>query len=78
MAQCHAEGARRRPGTLHRRLPAPGASLTNLYNAPPTWLELAHRKPDEAVLDAYGWPHDLDDEEILRRLLELNLEQASE
>jgi hypothetical protein len=37
---------------------------------------LAHRKLDEAVLDAYGWPHDLDDWEVLRRLLELNLERA--
>ncbi len=51
-------------------------TLTNLYNQRPTWLELAHRKLDEAVLDAYGWPHDLSDEEILERLLGLNLEQA--
>lgn len=26
---------------------------------------------------AYGWPHDLGDEEILARLLALNLERAS-
>jgi hypothetical protein len=39
-------------------------------------LDLAHRKLDEAVLDAYGWPHDLSDEEILERLLALNLERA--
>jgi hypothetical protein len=39
-------------------------------------LELAHRKLDVAVLDAYGWPHDLSDEEILERLLALNLERA--
>ena len=31
-------------------------TLTNLYNQRPTWLDLAHRKLDEAVLDAYGWP----------------------
>jgi hypothetical protein len=31
-----------------------------------------HRKLDKAVLDAYGWPHDLSDEEILKRLLALN------
>jgi hypothetical protein len=49
-------------------------TLTNLYNDYPTWLELAHRTLDEAALDAYGWPHDLDGEEIFRRLLELNLE----
>jgi len=38
---------------------------------------MAHRKLDEAVLDAYGWPHDLSDEEILARLLALNLDRAS-
>ena len=51
-------------------------TLTNLYNARPTWLELAHRKLDEAVFAAYGWPGDLSDEEILERLLALNLERA--
>jgi hypothetical protein len=28
------------------------------------------------VLDAYGWPHDLSDEDILARLLALNLARA--
>ncbi|MCJ7548345.1 MAG: hypothetical protein MUQ30_01520, partial [Anaerolineae bacterium] len=51
-------------------------TLTNLYNAHPTWLQLAHKKLDDAVFDAYGWPHDLEDEEILERLLALNLERA--
>jgi type II restriction/modification system DNA methylase subunit YeeA len=51
-------------------------TLTNLYNQRPTWLDMAHRKLDEAVLDAYGWPRDLSDEEILERLLALNLERA--
>ena len=51
-------------------------TLTNLYNRRPTWLDLAHRKLDEAVLDAYGWPHDLSDDEMLERLLALNLERA--
>lgn len=31
---------------------------------------------DEAVLDAYGWPHDIGDEEILARLLMLNLQRV--
>ena len=31
---------------------------------------------DTAVLDAYGWGHNLSDEEILERLLALNLERA--
>ena len=34
-------------------------TLTNLYNERPTWLANAHRKLDEAVLAAYGWPADL-------------------
>ena len=48
----------------------------NPYNARPTWLELAHKKLGEAVIAAYGWPSDLSDEEILERLLALNLERA--
>lgn len=51
-------------------------TLTNLYNERPTWLDLAHKKLDRAVLDAYGWPHDIADEEILARLLALNLARA--
>lgn len=51
-------------------------TLTNLYNERPDWLDAAHKRLDAAVLDAYGWPHDLSDEEILARLLELNLERA--
>lgn len=52
-------------------------TLTNLYNARPTWLDLAHKKLDAAVAAAYGWPADLSDEEILARLLALNLERAA-
>jgi len=51
-------------------------TLTNLYNARPDWLDAAHKQLDAAVFDAYGWPHDLADEEILARLLALNLERA--
>ena len=51
-------------------------TLTHLYNERPTWLANAHRDLDEAVAAAYGWPADLSDEEILRRLLELNLARA--
>ena len=46
-------------------------SLTNLYNARPTWLELAHKRLDAAVFAAYGWKSDLSDEEILEKLLSL-------
>ncbi len=52
-------------------------TLTNLYNQRPTWLDLAHKKLDQAVLDAYTWPHDLTDDQILERLLALNLERAA-
>lgn len=51
-------------------------TLTNLYNERPAWLDLAHKKLDAAVAAAYGWPDDLTDEEILSRLLALNLERA--
>lgn len=30
-------------------------TLTNPYNQRPAWLDLAHKKLDEAVLSAYGW-----------------------
>ena len=52
-------------------------TLTNLYNQRPTWLDLAHCRLDEAVLDAYAWPRDLTDDQILERLLALNLERAA-
>ena len=51
-------------------------TLTNLYNQRPAWLVHAHRALDEAVAAAYGWPVDLGDDEILRRLLALNRERA--
>ena len=52
-------------------------TLTNLYNQRPTWLQLIHEKLDAAVAAAYGWPPHLPDEEILGRLLALNLERAA-
>ncbi len=52
-------------------------TLTNLYNQRPAWLDNAHKALDRAVLDAYGWPHDLADDELLARLLALNAERAS-
>ncbi|MDE2892296.1 MAG: class I SAM-dependent DNA methyltransferase [Chloroflexota bacterium] len=52
-------------------------TLTNLYNQRPTWLDNLHRTLDAAVFAAYGWPADIGDEEMLERLLSLNLERAS-
>ena len=51
-------------------------TLTNLYNQRPIWLHLAHDALDKAVMDAYGWPHDIQDEDILKRLLDLNFQRA--
>ena len=53
-------------------------TLTKLYNERPAWLDLAHKKLDSAVAAAYGWPADLKDEQILGRLLALNLARADE
>jgi len=51
-------------------------TLTNLYNERPTWLANAHTKLDAAVFAAYGWPADLSDDDLLARLLKLNLERT--
>ena len=54
-------------------------TLTNLYNQRPTWLAQAHDTLDAAVAAAYGWADwtaAMADDEILRRLLALNLERA--
>ena len=53
-------------------------TLTNLYNARPTWLAQAHERLDVAVLAAYGWFADIDREDLLARLLVLNLARAAE
>ncbi len=60
------------PGELAKR------TLTNLYNARPTWLTQAHERLDNAVHAAYGWPYPLDDDGVLARLLELNLTRSAE
>ena len=41
-------------------------------------LRQIHDDLDAAVFDAYGWPHDLSDEDILQRLVDLNRERAEE
>jgi len=51
-------------------------TLTNLYNQRPSWLDNAHKTLDKAVAVAYGWTDytpEWPDEEILKRLLKLNL-----
>ena len=41
-------------------------------------LKDLHDQIDRATADAYGWPHDLTDEQILERLVALNAERAAE
>ena len=72
------------PGFPDRILPRNAAAaellkrrtLTNLYNLRGTpeaaWLDNLHRTLDEAVAVAYGWPADLSDDGMLKRLLALN------
>ena len=52
-------------------------TLTNLYTERPTWLANAHRTLDDAVFAAYGWPPSPTDDELLAKLLELNLAMSS-
>ncbi len=52
-------------------------TLTNLYNQRPSWLEQAHERLDRMVYAAYGWEYPLEPEEVLARLVELNLSRAS-
>ena len=55
-------------------------TLTNLYNPRPTWLANAPAALDLAVWAAYAWdddPADTTDEDILTRLLALNLERST-
>ena len=55
-------------------------TLTKLYNQRPAWLDAAHKELDAAVAAAYGWVDysaDVPDEEILKRLLSLNLERSA-
>ena len=40
-------------------------------------LDCIHRELDQAILDAYAWPHALTDDQILERLLALNLERSA-
>ncbi|MDP3828131.1 MAG: hypothetical protein Q8Q74_16375, partial [Polaromonas sp.] len=54
-------------------------TLTKLYNQRPAWLDAAHKELDMAVAAAYDWADysaDMPDEEILKRLLALNLERS--
>ena len=76
------------PGYPDRLLPRDAAAtaalakrtLTALYNTRGTaegaWLDGLHATLDAAVFAAYGWPADLSDDEVLARLLALNLARS--
>jgi len=74
------------PGYPERIVPKPEhaaelkkRTMTNLYNASPAWLRNAHQALDKAVAAAYGWQDytpEMSDDEILKRLLALNLARA--
>lgn len=60
-------------------------TLTNLYNAKvagkAAWLDNVHKALDAAVATAYGWndyTQEMSDDEILRRLLVLNLARTAQ
>ena len=75
------------PGYPDRIIPKPGheaelkkRTLTNLYNQRPAWFDGAHKALDAAVAAAYGWTDytpEMSDEEILRRLLALNVARSA-
>ena len=64
------------PAELQKR------TLTNLYNSRPAWLVNAHTDLNAAVFGAYEnttgepWHADMSDDELLARLLALNLQRA--
>ena len=53
-------------------------TLTNLYNECPAWPTNAHARLDAAVATAYGFDPELTDEQILEKLLALNIERAND
>jgi len=53
-------------------------TLTNLYNRRPSWLANAHERLDQAVHAAYGWEYPLESEDVLARLVELNLARSTQ
>jgi hypothetical protein len=85
-AECRIQSAECRIGTVrYPRLVAKDAdcakhlakrTLTNLYNERPAWLDQTHQKLDAAVFAAYGWDPAISDDQILEKLLALNLDRS--
>ena len=72
------------PGYPKRPVPTAAAplqelkrrTLTNLYNQRPQWLADAHADLDAAVAAAYGWEADISDDDVLRDLFAINLQDS--
>lgn len=72
------------PGYPSRPVAKPGfekqlatRTMTALYNERPDWLASLHDELDEAVAHAYGWSWPLSEEDVLERLLALNLARSA-
>ena len=65
---------------LDARANHPTSSLAVLYDSAlmPKDLQKAHKKNDLAVLDAYGFPHDISESEIVAKLFEMYQNLVSE
>ena len=65
---------------LDARSNHPNSSLAELYdpNLMPPDLRKAHDENDRAVLDAYGFPHDISESEIVSRLFEMYQDLTAE
>ena len=71
------------PGYPKRPVPRSGVekelkerTLTNLYNKRPPWLANAHEELNDAVAAAYGWSPDISDDDVLQKLLALNIARS--
>jgi type II restriction/modification system DNA methylase subunit YeeA len=56
-------------------------TLTSLYNQrgkpEGAWLDALHQSLDTAVASAYGWPENIHEQNVLERLLDLNVSRSS-
>lgn len=68
------------PDGAARKVAIAIATAAKLYNQRPAWLDAAHKALDMAVAQVYGWADytaAMPDDEILKRLLALNLERSN-
>jgi type II restriction/modification system DNA methylase subunit YeeA len=68
----------RQPGSLWSQAEFDKVTRKSVTRSEIQELDDIHQALDTAVFDANNWPHDLSDEDILERLLALNLERAAD